>query len=240
VRVDVDHVIGAIVEVLIDAGAVLIGVGRIAESPVHREVDDRGPAGLAMIRGVVNVAGREEGVSRGRLSVGVGGIFKGRLGRGDVAIDGSAPVVILALSPSVEGRGDRGDAMVPGFFGAGADFAIHEEVRVAAFLGELLEGADIELVEGEAADLLHGVDPESIDAHADELAIATEQILRHHRVLGVEVDAIAGDLGHLFAPGLPAEVAIMVIVIVDVVIDAIGILHHGKTRVILLAPAKEL
>jgi hypothetical protein len=85
------------------------------------------------------------------------------------------------------------------------------------------------------ADLLHRIDPERVDAHLDELAIATEQILRHHRVLGIEVDAIAGDLGHLFAPGLPAEVAIMVIVIVHIVIDPIGILHHRKPGVILLA-----
>jgi hypothetical protein len=87
-------------------------------------------------------------------------------------VQASPQVISLGFFPGVERRRDRGDAMVPSVAAASADFAEHEEVRVAALLGVFLEGADIVLIEGITVDLLHRIDPEGVDAHVDELPIA--------------------------------------------------------------------
>ena len=105
---------------------------------------------------------------------------------------------------------------VPRLSIAGADFAEHQEIRVAgAFRGveDLLVEHDIQR---NPRNVPYGIDAEAVDAHLDILAVGIGHILRNCGILGVEVNTVALDLTEFAAPVVPVktlEVACMVIVI---------------------------
>jgi len=78
-----------------------------------------------------------------------------------------------------------------------------------------------------------GVDAETIDAHLDESAVLFAQILIGSGIFGVQIDAIAGNLGPPAGVVVPVELAEMVPQIVGIVIDAVGVFHLGEARRIL-------
>ena len=126
---------------------------------------------------------------------------------------------------------------------AGAYLAKHKEVATTTFsfvlLGESFELREECVVEGEARDVATSVDAETIDAHSDELAITTHEIVGYGRIFGIEVDAVACNLSVPARVVVPIPfVADVVPIVVSVVVLSVGILHFGKAFGVLLVARK--
>ena len=90
------------------------------------------------------------------------------------------------------------------------------------------------LVECQAGDVTGCINTETIDTHLDKLSIAIYEILSHVVVLCVEIHTVTSNLTHPTAWEVPVPVVgCMMPIVVDIVVIAIGILHQGKTTLIL-------
>ena len=80
-----------------------------------------------------------------------------------------------------------------------------------------------------------GIDTETVDTHLDEIAILLNEILGHGRVLGVKVDAVAGDLTPPAVGIVPVPACTYVVPIVMVIfVSSVSILQVGEASVKLL------
>ena len=253
VRVDVNDIVtGVVVEVVL--GAHGEGIGSVAEAPVHGEVDDRQARVLRIVLGAVIVAvepgvvGAEEVVvtaivlalSEYRLSVGRRAIFAlhdhAVIPLGGVV----APCIVFVLLPGVETwRAVVVVTAIDDLLGACTHLGVHEEGSTATLVFVLLGGSaqagDECLVEGESRYVTAGVDAEAVDAHGDELGVAVDDVVVDCGVLGVEVDAVAGDLTPPARGVVPAPVVTHVVpVVVAVVVDTVDIFHQRQAGAILL------
>jgi hypothetical protein len=77
------------------------------------------------------------------------------------------------------------------------------------------------------------INTETIDTHLDEIAIAVDKIFSHCIILSIEVHTVTCNLSPPAVWLIPVEVTEMVPVVVWIMILTIGILHQGKTPLIL-------
>ena len=78
------------------------------------------------------------------------------------------------------------------------------------------------------------IDTETIHTHLDELTIALHEIICHRVVLCIEVNTVTSYLPPPTGWIIPAELTIMMPVVVNITVLTIHILHHGKTTVVLI------
>ena len=78
------------------------------------------------------------------------------------------------------------------------------------------------------------VDAETIHAHLDECAVAVDEVLGNGGIFGVQVNAVAGNLGPPPCVVVPVELPEVVPVVVVIVVLVVGILHLLQAVVILL------
>ena len=78
------------------------------------------------------------------------------------------------------------------------------------------------------------IDTETIHTHLDELTIAIYEILSYLVVLCIEVHTVTSNLPPPTGWIIPAELTVMVPVVVNITVLTIHILHHGKTTLVLI------
>ena len=122
---------------------------------------------------------------------------------------------------------------------SGATFAEHVEgSAVEAFVLVLFaqfdEAGDEGRVEGQWGDVAGGVDTEAVNTHFDEFAVALHEVVDNSGVLGVEVDAVAGNLTPPARGIVPVPcVGHVVPVVFVVVVLSVGVLEVFETFAIL-------
>ena len=151
------------------------------------------------------------------------------------------PTVVLALGPGVEvGRQSGLVAVGDTALIAGTYLGTHEEIRTiqalaAVLLAQCLECWDIDFVERQTRDMAARIDAETVNAHLDERAIAVDEVFCHSGILGIQINAVTGNLRPPARVVVPIELAEVVPTVVIVVVLVVGILHLLQARVILLA-----
>ena len=78
------------------------------------------------------------------------------------------------------------------------------------------------------------IDTETIHTHLDELTIAIYEILSYLVVLCIQVHTVTSNLPPPTGWIIPAELTIMMPVVVNILVLTIHILHHGKTTLVLI------
>ena len=80
-----------------------------------------------------------------------------------------------------------------------------------------------------------GINPEAINTHLDEFAVAVDKITVGLGILGVEVHTVTGNLCPPAVGLVPVEIAVVVPQVVGVVVYTVGVLHLGEAVAVLSA-----
>ena len=128
--------------------------------------------------------------------------------------------------PGIERRGDGRNSAVPHIPVPGSHF--YEDIEARA--SSLLPCGNKVFIENVPAHMLHGIDPEGVDAHVDVFVVGVDQIVVDRRLFRVEIHAIPGDLSGLHRIGLPGEALLGM---VDIIVGRFR-LHERQSGLVLL------
>ena len=83
-----------------------------------------------------------------------------------------------------------------------------------------------------------GIYAKSVDSHLDKLGVAVDKIVGHISIFSVEVNAVACNLPPPARRVVPAEVGVVMPLVVHVMVFAVGIFHQREACAILLVGGK--